>query len=155
MKNIKYFLIFTTLLMIFAFGHAQNSVTISTIPGGVPGSSIQVAVNAQLTTVTSSIQFSISYDPAVLQFVSLSNFNATLLALPDADINYDSPAPGQIFFNFWDGSVLSTFVMPSLSKLFDINFNCIEYASGISNVQFSNTPMSIEFIGGDPLFELS
>ncbi|MEI6435876.1 MAG: cohesin domain-containing protein [Bacteroidota bacterium] len=147
MKNIKYFLIFTTLLMIFAFGHAQNSVTISTIPGGVPGSSIQVAVNAQLTTVTASIQFSISYDPAVLQFVSLSNFNPNLLAIPDADIDFDSPAPGQIWFNFWDGNFPSTFVMPSFAKLFDINFNCIDYASGTSTLQFSNTPMLIEFMG--------
>lgn len=145
MKNIKLFLIFTLLLMTFSLSHAQNTVTIATVSGAVPGGAVQVALNAQLTTVTAGVQFTIVYDPTVLQYVSLSNFNAGMPAFYLSS----NPAPGQIIFSYLDIFNFTTFSIPELSKFFDVNFICLDYVAGTSAVQFSGTPAAIEFLNGD------
>jgi hypothetical protein len=140
MKNIKFFLILTALLMFVSFSQAQNSLTISTVTGGTPGSAIAVPVNAQLTTTVISMQFSITYDPTVLQFSSLSNYYP---GMPSGYLS-SNPSPGTIIF-LWSSPTLETFSIPTTSTLFDVNFTCIDYAVGTSPVQFSNTPAVIEF----------
>jgi hypothetical protein len=142
MKNIKFLLLITALLLAFSAGYAQNSVTIATVTGGTPGSTIQVPVNAQLSTVTSGIQFTITYDPTVLQYVSLSNYYAGMPSFYSSS----NPSAGVIIFSYLDLFNFTTFSIPTESKLFDINFTCIDYASGTSALQFSNTPVAIEFL---------
>jgi hypothetical protein len=142
MKNIKYFLIIIALLSGFSVSNAQNSVTISTVSGGTPGTALVVPVNAQLTTVTSSIQFTVTYDPTVLQYVSLSNYYAGMPMFYSSS----NPSAGTIIFSYLDFLNFTTFSIPTVSKLFDINFTCIDYASGTSNIQFSGSPISIEFL---------
>ncbi|HRD81647.1 MAG TPA: HYR domain-containing protein [Saprospiraceae bacterium] len=86
-----------------------------------------------------AFQFSMTYDPALLQVESVSAFG-----LPDLDAsNFNLAIPGVISVQWLDltGGGIS---LPDGATIFQICFTAI--APGTSPIDFTNTPATIEFI---------
>jgi gliding motility-associated-like protein len=112
---------------------------------GQQGSQVCQTVSVQGFTDILGMQFSINYDPSILQFVSLGNFN-----LPGLDQNLfgfpPSTNPGTITLSWFDNS-LSGVTLPDGSVIFNICFNVI--GNTTTTVSFSNTPTAIEITNAD------
>jgi hypothetical protein len=90
------------------------------------------------------IQFSINYDPAVIEFVSITNFNLPGLSAA----NFGNPSPGVLVLSWLDPS-FSGVSVPDNTQIFSIVFNAIGISGTNSILEITNTPTTIEVIDGD------
>ena len=107
----------------------------------------QVCVDVSVDNFTDivAIQFSIDYDPAMLQYVSVGNFglpglNENVMGLPSGGTN-----PGDITVA-WTEPTLSGVSVPDGTILFEVCFTTL--ATGTSNVDITGSPTSIQVIDG-------
>ena len=148
MKNIKYLLVLLMLMITGFYGYSQNSLTISTVSGVVPGNTVSVIVNAQITTSTSAFQFTVNFDPDILQYTSTTGYNTAFTDIGGNPTTFGNNTTGSIGYIWTEASypfVGFTMGSPTPDQFMVINFLCINYATGTSNVSFSGNPTAIEF----------
>lgn len=110
---------------------------------GNTGDQVCLDITAQNFNQILGVQFGLSYDPAVLEFVSVGNFNLpglteSLFGLPAPHPNAGLPA-GNISLSWFDGS-LSSVDLPDCTVLFEVCFNIIGDVSVTTSVDFVNSP---------------
>ena len=147
MKKITYLLAFFMIAVAGSHGYSQNSLTISSISGVVPGNTISVVVQAQITTATSAFQFSINFNPDILQYVSTTGYYPDMVTVGGNPLSASNNTTGTIQYLWSDGGLppYTGFTIPTTDQFMIINFTCINYASGSSSITFSGNPTAIEF----------
>ncbi len=102
---------------------------------------LEVTVNGFFDIL--GMQFSISYDPAVLQFTGVTNLNLNGLS----SASFGNPEPGIITMT-WNDPDVSGISRPDGGTIFCLCFNVLSGAC-TSEVTFSNTPIAIEILNGN------
>ena len=120
------------------------SLNISNASGEV-GETVCVNVSVQDFSNLISMQHSINYDPSILQFSSIGNFNLSDLTISQFGLP-PSLAPGNITLSWLDNS-LQGITVPNGTDIYEICF--IAIAPGSSNISITNTPSNIEVIDVD------
>ena len=148
MKKCLFTLVLTILLINipgFAFsgkGELQNpprtpTVTIGTITNATAGALV-LPVTANDFVNLGAFQFTIEYDPAVLTYVSSSDWYAGITA-----VTIGTPVPGKITF-VWAADAQGINIPNNI--FFNLNFT---YISGTSAVNWSDNPTPREFADYD------
>ena len=90
------------------------------------------------------MQFTINYDPSMLDFTSIQNMN--LQGLTDANFGTEDngQTPGTITFSWTDADFSGEFAADG-TALFDVCFTTL-FDNGTTPVTFSNTPVAVEVI---------
>ncbi len=90
------------------------------------------------------MQFTINYNPAMLDFTSIQNI--TLQGLTDGNFGTEDngQTPGTITFSWTDQDLTGESALDG-TALFDICFTTL-FDNGTTPVQFSNTPVAVEII---------
>jgi len=88
------------------------------------------------------MQFSINYNPAILQFTGPSMLNLNGLTLA----SFGTPSPGTITMTWNDGD-LQGITLPDGTVIFKLCFTMLTCAT--STVTFGNTPTAIEILDGN------
>ena len=91
-----------------------------------------------------SIQFSINWDPTILQYDSI-----TAIAIPEATVNdFGMPDPaGNIGFSWFDNT-LAGVTLPDNTTVFEICFTVIGDPNDITQIEFTDNPVPSEVIQG-------
>ena len=109
------------------------------------GTTIEVDVKVNDFESVQSMQFSVNWDPTVLQFDSLSNLNA----LPDysvgANFNIANAIQEGKLTTLWLDNMLLGLTLDDSTTLFSIVFNVIGDADSSSSVSITNDPLEVEF----------
>ncbi len=109
----------------------------------------EVCLDVTVTNFTDIIgaQFTITYDPAVLQFESVGGLSLPGLSLGQFGLpTSNPPGPGVITLS-WTDPNLTGVTLPDGTAIFHICFTGL--SSGTSSVEFSNVPTPIEFTDVD------
>ncbi|MEZ5041746.1 MAG: cohesin domain-containing protein [Saprospiraceae bacterium] len=122
-------------------GNTGITLTIEDIAAN-QGDQVCLDVTASNFTNILSLQNSISYDPAVLQFSSISNTNLAGLSAN----SFGNPSAGKITMSWADPNNTGLSVADG-TVLFEICFNVIGTTS-TTVVDFSNTPTPIKVVNG-------
>ncbi len=102
------------------------------------GQSFSIDITALNFDSLGSLQFSLGWDPAILQYASVNNFNP---ALQLAMTNFGTVSVGSGFISFsWTTSGLTGTTIPNGAVLFTLNFNVTGGNSGNSPIQFGDFP---------------
>lgn len=114
---------------------------------GDPGGT--VAVNFKVTNFSNIVgmQFSINWDPSVLQFSSLSNITSAINDFDAAAFNTDPKFTddGSIILQWYDTGANGNF-LPDGTIIFTINFNIVGGSGSTTTVAISDEPRKIEII---------
>ncbi|MBR9998865.1 MAG: gliding motility-associated C-terminal domain-containing protein, partial [Cyclobacteriaceae bacterium] len=108
---------------------------------GNNGDEILVPVRVQGFTDILSAQFSVRWDPAIIQFLNVENL-ASITGLDLADFN--SPGAGTLTFSWSSASAQS--LADGLS-LFDMRFELVGPECNFSSIRLENSPVSITVTG--------
>jgi gliding motility-associated-like protein len=119
-----------------------------TSASGNPGDQVCLDVSVDNFTDILGVQFSIDYDPAQLEYVSVGNFglaglNENVMGLPVMG----GTMPGDITVSWFDNS-LNGVTVGDGTVLFEVCFEILA-SSGTAAVDFSGTPTSIQIIDVD------
>ncbi|NND07504.1 MAG: T9SS type B sorting domain-containing protein [Saprospiraceae bacterium] len=104
-----------------------------------------VDITAQGFSNIAGMQFSLSWDPAFLQFSEVTNFN--LDGLNEGTFNTDDVANGKIGLQ-WNDPDVAGITLGNNTRIFSICFKILG-SEGNSTVAFASEPVSIEFVDGD------
>jgi hypothetical protein len=124
------------------FAVGDDLTFLTSIPTAACGESISINVTAYNFDTIAAFQFSMGWDPADLQFVSVSNLNPTLaLTLPNFGLG--NTGAGQLSLG-WDGPISGT-DLPDGTVVFTLNFNVL----GSADITFTDVPTTrFAFLGG-------
>ena len=97
------------------------------------------------------MQFSIAYDPTDLDYNSVGNFgldglNENVMGLPTGGVGSTNPG---VITVAWTDPTLGGVTVPDGTTIFQICFDPLGADGSSSNVEFSNTPTSIQIIDGN------
>ncbi|TXB62153.1 cohesin domain-containing protein, partial [Phaeodactylibacter luteus] len=107
-----------------------------------PGSQFCTSVSAFNFDDVVGMSFTITYDPALLQFNQVTNLTSNLPAF-NAGANIGNPSPGFITVNWFEQSLIPT-SLPDGEVVFDICFTAL--GSGVStDLDFTSDVAAIEF----------
>lgn len=108
----------------------------------------QVCVNVTVENFINilGMQFSINYDPDQLEFVSVGNFG--LSGLSENSMALPSNAPIEDIRLSWIDNALSGVTLTDGTVLFELCFKALG-TDVTTNIEFSGTPVSIEFINSN------
>ena len=150
-KFILAVLVFTCLFL--QEGPAQIVLKIANVEvdPGTPTATVDVTVDGFTNLV--GAQFSINYDSLVIGLNSVTNLNSTLNLSATPGVNFGFPGTGnikkgQMTFS-WNDGALTPRTLPNGTRLFSIVFNVLGGAGSMSAVTQTNTPLKIEYIGGN------
>ncbi len=121
------------------FGQLNISAS---FPNPAPGATTTVDFTVTGFTDIVSSQFTLNYDPAVLQYGSISYTNPAFSGLSAAA--FGNPNPGVITFSWFDNS-LSGVTVADGTLMFSIDFVAIGADGTNSAITFGNSPTPIEF----------
>ncbi len=109
-----------------------------TMGNGVVQVGQQVCLDVKVSDFTDikSVQLSINYNAANLQFASIQNLNLSGLQLN----NFNTSTPGQITMN-WSTTNVNGITVPDQTTIFRLCFNGLQ--AGNTPVTFTNTPLAI------------
>mgnify|MGYP000064034651 CR=1 FL=1 len=108
-----------------------------------PGEDFCVAFTTENFTDIQGFNFTITYDPAALSFNEVINTNSNLgQFLPSA--NFGNPQPG-IVTVFWLEPAVQSETLPDGAVLFELCFTALGQDGSCSEIDFSDSPTSIEF----------
>lgn len=102
------------------------------------GQTFSIDITALNFDSLGSLQFSLGWDPAVLQYVPVNNFNPALL-LSASNFGITSVNTGFLAFSWTTNSLFGT-TIPNGAVLFTLNFNVIGGNNGNSLIQFGDFP---------------
>lgn len=106
---------------------------------GTAGTEICMDVTVQDFTDILGMQYTINYDPAILQFESITNTNLTGLT---AGGNFGNPEPGKITV-FWFDQAVSGVTLPDDTRIYSICFTILDESP--SGITLGDSPTAIEF----------
>jgi gliding motility-associated-like protein len=133
-----------------AFGTVDMStctaVTFSLpLTNGAPGTNICLDVRVEDFNNVGAFQFSMQWDPAILQFTNVQGFNPALLGFDQNAFNTTAPltSTGRLTVSWADLSFMGVSV-PDGSSVFQVCFDVIGNLGSFSNVTFTDSPTNIE-----------
>ncbi|RMG79229.1 MAG: hypothetical protein D6714_16725, partial [Bacteroidetes bacterium] len=100
-----------------------------------------VKVSVQGFTNIVSMQYSVTFDPNILQFTSTQNYN--LPDLSSANFGTSGAANGVITFSWIDPNTTGV-TLPDNTVIYEICFDAVGSAGQVSSVSFSDTPTVVE-----------
>ena len=108
---------------------------------GNQGDQVCVGVSADNFTSLISAQFSMSYDPSVLQFASVGNFN-----LQDLSAGAFGTGTAGVITMSWSANtnILTGETLADGTQIFEMCFDIV--GSSTTNIEFTNTPTQMEVI---------
>ncbi len=112
--------------------------------GVMAGSNVSVPVTVQDFADVAGLQFSVSWDPAVLSFVSVGNFSAAL-GLNNSNFGEGNAANGELRFAWFDPSVQGR-TLADGEVAFDVTFNVIGGPGSSSVVDVNSDPLPAEVV---------
>ncbi|MBX2927118.1 MAG: hypothetical protein KF852_04725 [Saprospiraceae bacterium] len=119
--------------------------TIASASNVMNGQQVCLNVTAQNFTNIMGMQFSMNYNPAMLQYVSVSNFNLQGLTANSFGVpGSGGTNPGTITLS-WTDPDLGGETLANGATVFQLCFTALT-GSGSTTVTFGNTPTAIEFI---------
>ncbi len=121
------------------------SVTVGDISGD-PGDIVCVPVSVESFDDIMSFQWSMNWDPTIMTFDHVENFNTNLIALFSGSFN--NTAPGQVGVSWNDPSNLPQ-TLPDGAVLYDICFEIVGNVGQVSPLSFTNDPVGIEVSDSD------
>ena len=102
------------------------------------GQNFSIDITALNFDSLGSLQFSLGWDPAILQYASVNNFNP---ALQLAATNFGTVSVGTGFLSFsWTTNSLHGTTIPDNAVLFTLNFNVLGGNNGNTLIQFGDFP---------------
>jgi gliding motility-associated-like protein len=107
----------------------------------VPGSTICVDFVVAEDIDVFTMQFSINFDPDVLQFEEVTGFN--LSSLSPSNFGIANAPTGVISFSWFDFSASPVFI-PGGTSIFEVCFTLVGNAGDMSTVEITGTPTPIE-----------
>ncbi len=125
---------------------ACEAVTFSLpLTNALPGSNVCLDVRVQDFVNVGAMQFSMQWDPAVLQFNAVNGFNPALVGFNESAFN-TTPAltnSGQTTVS-WADLTFAGVTLPDSAVIFRICFNVIGALGQFSEISFTSTPTDIE-----------
>ena len=109
------------------------------------GVSFCVPVSASNLTGIISIQFTIEWDPDIIQFDSVTAFN--IPELDAADFGTTNIAQGNIAFSWYDNNLVGV-TLPDDTEIFQMCFTVIGDPNDITQIEITDDPVPIEVIEG-------
>ncbi|MBP7272879.1 MAG: gliding motility-associated C-terminal domain-containing protein [Saprospiraceae bacterium] len=113
---------------------------------GFSGSQVCVDVSVDNFNDIISMQFSINWDPAIIQFVAVNNFN--LEGLSNSNFNDAGAALGQLSLS-WNDPNLSGLTIVGNTVIFQLCFNLLGNPGESSLINFTEMPTNFEFVNGN------
>jgi gliding motility-associated-like protein len=115
-----------------------------------PGQIIDVNFNVDNFSQLISVQFSVNWDPAVLQFRTIKNFNPSVPGLSPAVFGATPAMTDDGYFTLgWIESSITPITIPDGSLFFTVEFEVIGAPCDNSPVAITNTPLEIEVAEDD------
>ncbi len=108
----------------------------------LPGDDVCANVTVENFDSIGSMQFSITWDPEVLQYQNVGGFNPALQGFDSGDVNVDVNA-GTLGLTWFDLNLTGA-SLPDSSSLFEICFKAIGALGTESPLQFGDAPVPIE-----------
>ncbi len=109
-----------------------------------PGETVEIDFRVDNFTNIISAQFSVNWNPAVLDFVAIKNLNGSVTGLSPANFNVqDFIDEGKFTFSWLEAS-LSPISIPDGSLFFTVEFTVAGGPCDNSNVAITNDPTEIE-----------
>ncbi len=122
---------------------------------GAPGSTVCVDIRVDNFTDVAAAQFTLTWDPTVIDFTEVTNFNNGLPALNESVFNTDPAFTGSGRLTFgWADLLGNGNTLPDGSVLFEACFEVVGQLGETSPVNFSSDPLQIQ-VGNpnnDPMF---
>jgi gliding motility-associated-like protein len=117
------------------------------------GSSFFVDVSVQNFTNIGGLQFSVQWDKTLMQYTSVSNFNASINVQSTNFSELYTLSDGQLSFNWTSDNFTNGNTLNNGTVLFRINFTNLGNATATSTIGFGNLPTPPEAIApnADPL----
>ena len=112
-----------------------------------PGDNVCLPFTVENFNDVASMQFTIAFDPSILSFTNIQNFNSNFPDLSVTSFNTTQSGNGTITF-FWFTADLSGVTVNDGSTVFEICFDVIGGIGECSPVSFENDPTPVEL--GDP-----
>jgi gliding motility-associated-like protein len=109
---------------------------------GLPGETVCVDIIVDNFANILGTQFSINYDPAVLNLASITNFNPNMAGFGIGNFN---DLPGEILLAWNDFNPMGS-TLPNGAVMFTLCFEIVGNLGDCSAVEFTGTPLSIELI---------
>ncbi len=105
-----------------------------------PGDNISLDITVDAFVGIVSMQYSVNWDPAVLQFTSISNINSSLNGLVMSNFGTPPSTNPGVITQSWIDSNLSGVTVPDGTVIYTINFSVIGSPGGSSLVEFTDSP---------------
>lgn len=131
-------------------GPSFDTFTLDITDGsGAVGTEVCLSINAYKLTGILGMQFSINYDPNILEYKTLKNFNTNLRVDPEfLDDNFGLPGSGSVpngkITFVWDAPGARPISIEDGGLLFDVCFTV--KAATETTVEFSSSPTNIQII---------
>ena len=106
---------------------------------------IDVPIRSYNFTKILSMQGTIGWDTADLKFISVSNYGPALLNLIETNFGTTDIENGKLFFS-WDSETALKVDLPDSSTLFSLRFLAKPGQTRSTNIDFTNSPLPLEFI---------
>ncbi len=110
------------------------------------GSTVDLYVRADNFKNIFGAQFSVRWNPAVLQFVSTTAYNLSGLVSTNFGTTEESVNEGVLRFSWYDNGAKGI-TLPNASHLFAIRCKAIGKLTDTTSIIISNNPIEIEFTG--------
>jgi gliding motility-associated-like protein len=124
-----------------AGGGGGGDITIrANSASGDNGTEVCLQIRVDNFEEVESMQFSMSWDPAIITYSRVTNFNLQGLG----NGNFSNIAPGSLRC-IWDPQTGGNITVPNNTRIFDLCFNVVGSNGQMSDVDFVNTPLPIEF----------
>ena len=121
----------------------QPTFTISSIPDATPGQIIDIEIRVDNYTDIVSTQFSINWDPTVLEFRTGKEFNASIPGLSSNSLGTVEVALGRLLLQWFEASITPV-TIPDGSLYFTIEFEVVGDPCQSTNIAITDTPLEIE-----------
>ena len=109
-----------------------------------PGETVDINFHVDNFTDIISAQFSVNWNPGVLEFKAVKNFNASVNGLSPSNFNVvDFIAQGKFTFTWFESS-LNPITIPDGSLFFTVEFEVIGAPCQSSVIAITNDPLEIE-----------
>ncbi len=115
----------------------------SSTVNGAPGDTVCVEITVDNLVDVTNIQFTLEWDPAILDFIDVQNLSTGLPALDDGSFNTAQTGSGLLPFA-WLDFLGSSNTLPDGSVLFEVCFEVIGGLGQSSPVDFTNDPTIIQ-----------
>ncbi len=139
----KFNIISLLVALFFAANMNAQQVTLATPDMAVePGATFHMDLQVADFQEILSMQFSMKWDAAVIEFVGVDNFGLDYITLGE-NFNLQKVADGELRF-LWDDDDLSGETLANDEQIFSIWFKAVGGANSTTQVLVTDTPMIIE-----------